>query len=264
MMRYAWTRILYEKRWFVAGWSVIYSVITTLILMFYPSFGQNGGFAQVAQTLPTQLQGFVGDPAAFSTLEGFITTQVYDIRMSLLLIVAATALALSLTVSEEGNGDTRTILATPMSRDRLAFEKLLAATMILAFLNLVSTAGVYAGIAALGETAPHIFIWQLYALSVLFAVVMFCIPFAIGLSSGSRALTMSLSLTIAIGGYLLSTFARAVDWLEAWEPLSLIYYYDTAGLREGSFINLDIWVLGCVALFSIAIGIVLFRRRDIA
>ena len=223
MMRYVWTRILYEKRWFVAGWSVIYGVITTLILMFYPSFGQNGGFDQVAQTLPEQLQGFIGDPNAFSTLEGFITTQVYDIRMSLFLIIVATVLALSLTVRDEEDGDTRTVLATPTSRVRLASEKLSAAIAILAFLNLVSTIGVYIGIAALGETAPHALLWQLYALSVLFAVVMFCIPFAIGLASGSRALTMAISLTIAIGGYLLSTFARAVDWLEAWEPLSLIY-----------------------------------------
>lgn len=263
-MRLLLSRVLYEKRWFIAGWSLVYGVMSALILMFYPSFSQDGGFEQVAKSLPEQLQGFLGDASTFSSLEGFITSQVYDVRMSLFLIIMTIMLAISLSVREEEDGELRTLLATPLSRVRVALEKFGAAVLIIALLNLVATAGVYVGITALGEQAPHSLLWQLYVLSVVFGVVSFSIPYSLGLATGNRSITLLVSLLIAIGGYIVTTFARAVDWLEPWEPVSLIYYYDTAGLREGDFASLNGWVLGAVLVVTITTGMLLFRRRDIA
>lgn len=263
-MKWLLTRTLYEKRWFVVGWSLVYGVMSALILMFYPSFNQGGGFEQVARTLPEQLQGFIGDPSAFSSLEGFITAQVYDVRMSLFLIIMTIVLALGLTVREEEDGDLRTLLSGPLGRTRVVAEKLTAAVLIISLLNLVATVGIYIGIAALGEVAPHALLWQLYGLSVFFGIAAFSIPYAIGIATGSRALTMAISLTVAIGGYLLTTFARAVDWLEPWEPFSLIFYYDTAGVRQGDVSAVTFWVLGLVILASLMVGLSAFRRRDIA
>ena len=263
MMWYVVSRALYEKRWFMAGWALAYGVMSTLILMFFPSFSESGGFDTVAATLPQQLQGFIGDPRTFSSLDGFIVTQVYDIRMSLLLIIMTIVLAVGLTVREEEAGDLRALLATPIGRVRLSIEKLLAASIIIGVLCLASTVGVYIGIAALGESAPHVLLWQAYALSVLFGAAVFSVPFAIGLATGKRSVTLAISLTLAIGGYLLSTFARAVDWLTPWEPLSVIYYYDTAPLRDHSFAMWNVWALAGFILCLITVGVLLFRQRDI-
>ena len=143
-------------------------------------------------------------------------------------------------------------------------EKFLAAVIIIIILNLVSIAGVYVGILSLGETAPHALLWQLFGLTCLFATVAFSIPYSIGLASGSRGLTMFVGLVVALGSYLLSTFARSVEWLKEWDFLSLIHYYDTAGVREGTFSSGNLWVYGLLIVISLGMAVVLFRRRDIA
>lgn len=257
-------RTLYEKRWFLAGWSLAFGVVSTLVMMFYPSFSQEGGFGTAAKSLPSQLQGLVGDPDVFRTIDGFIALQVFDMRMSLLMIIMTLVLATSLTVREEESGDLRTTMMTSLSRSRIAIEKCIAAVIVIILLNLVAICGVYVGLIALGETAPHALLWQLFGLTCLFATAAFSIPYSIGLASGSRGLTMFVGLVIALGSYLLSTFARSVEWLERWDFLSLIHYYDTAGLREGTFSMVNIWVYSILIILALVGAVILFRRRDIA
>lgn len=263
MMRTLVGRTLYEKRWFLAGWAIVFSVMSTLVLMFYPSFSSGGGFDEVAKSLPSQLQGFIGDPSVFQTINGFVTSQVYDVRMSLLIIIMALVLATGLTVKEEENGDLRTTLSTSLGRTRLSLEKAIAASIIIVLLNLITTGGIYVGIAALGETLSHELLWKLFGLSCLFGITAFTIPYGIALATGRRSITMFIGLFVAIGSYVLTTFARSVDWLQDWDKLSLVHYYDTAGLRTNDFDLLNIIVLLAIATVMLTIGIFFFRRRDI-
>lgn len=264
MMRTLFGRTMYEKRWFIAGWSLVFGVMSTLVLMFYPSFSENGGFDEVAKTLPSQLQGLIGDPSVFATLDGFIASQIYDVRMSLMIIIMSLVLAMSLTIREEENGDLRTTTMTSLSRSRVVIEKFVAAVLIIVILNLVTTAGIYIGIVSLSETAHHALIWQLFALSCLFGVTAFTIPYSVALATGRRAITLSVGLVIAVGSYILTTFARSVDWLQSWDKLSLMHYYDTASVREGSFDRVDILVLCLIAIIAIIVAVAAFRSRDIA
>jgi ABC-2 type transport system permease protein len=264
MMGTLFGRTVYEKRWFIIGWSLVFGVTSTLVLMFYPSFSQGGGFDEVTKTLPEQLQGLVGDPSVFATLEGFISSQVYDVRMSLMMIIMTLVLATGLTVREEENGDLRTMMMTSLSRSRVVLEKFAAALCVIVILNLVATAGIYIGIVSLGETAPHALIWQLFALTCLFGATAFSIPYAVALATGRRAITMVVGLLVAIGSYMLTTFARSVDWLESWDKLSLMHYFNTASVREGSFDTIDALVLFLILVIAMITAIAAFRSRDIA
>lgn len=264
MMHSLLTRTLYEKRWFITGWSAVFGVMSTIVLMFYPSFSDSGGFAEVAKTMPSQLRGLIGDPDIFSTIEGFIALQVYDVRMSLLLIISMLILATSLTVREEESGDLRTTLATRLGRTRLVAEKFIASTIIVLILNIAAVTGIYVGLTSLNETMPHELIWKLFALSCLFGVTAFSIPFSVALATGKRAVTMFVGLFVAIGSYILTTFARSVDWLNDWEKFSLMHYYDTGSIRHGSFDSVDAVVLGLIIVTALVIATAVFRTRDVA
>lgn len=264
MMKTLFGRTIYEKRWFLAGWSLAFSVMTVLILMFYPSFSDGGGFDEVAKSLPSQLQGFIGDPDVFKTVSGYIASQVYDVRMSLMLIIMTLVLATGLTVKEEENGDLRTTTMTSLSRTRIVLEKFAAAVCIIIGLNLITSLSIYIGLISLGETSPHQLIWQLFALSCLFGATAFAIPYSIALATGKRSITMVIGLIVAIGSYILSTFARSVDWLKNWDKVSLIHYFNTASVREGSFNGTDALMLLLIGFTLLALAIVAFRSRDIA
>lgn len=264
MMRSLYLRTLYDRRWFVAGWSAVFIVMTTLILTFYPSFSDTEGFGNIAGKLPDQLKGFIGDPSVFRTLDGFITSQIYDIRMPLLIIIMSLVLAVSLTVRDEENGDLRTLLTSSLSRERLVLEKLAAGATIIIALNLVAVIGTYVGVTMLSETIPHGLIWRLFVLSSLFGVAAFSIPYGIGAASGKRSLTMLIGLVVAVGSYLMTTFSKAVEWLKDYEWLSLMHHYHTNTVRNGSFERSDVWVLSAVIIVMVGVALVLFRRRDVA
>jgi ABC-2 type transport system permease protein len=264
MMRSLITRTLYEKRWFIVGWGITFAITTGLVLMFYPSFSQGGGFDEVATTLPDELKGFIGDPNTFKTLDGFIASQLYDIRMPLILMIMTLVLASSLTLREEENGDTRTLLSTHLSRTRLVLDKFVSAGIIVVIVNLFAVAGTYVGAVALGENLPHLLIWQLFTLSTLFGIASFSIPFGIASATNKRGLTMFVGLLVAIGSYILTTFARAVDWLKDWDRLSLMHYYHTDAIRQGSFDRSDLWVLLSITMVMVLFAIIMFRRRDVA
>jgi ABC-2 type transport system permease protein len=263
MMRTLFGRTLYEKRWFIAGWALTYALMSALVMFFYPSFSAEGSFDKIVSSMPEELRGFIGDPSVFRTVQGYITSQVYDVRMSLIIIIAALVLATGLTVKEEETGDLRTTLSTSLSRNRIVLEKFLAAGFILAVLNLCATAGIYIALASLAETMPHMLIWQCFGLSCLFSLTTFSIPFAIALATGKRGITMVVGLFVAIGSYILTTFARSVDWLKNWDALSLIHYFDTDGLRTGDFGRWNIWVLCLITIAALLFGIVRFRKRDV-
>lgn len=263
MMHSLLGRTLYEKRWFLAGWSLVFGVMSTLVIMFYPSFSQGGGFDEVAKTLPSQFQGFIGDPSVFRTIDGFIASQIYDIRLSLMISIMSLVLAVSIMTREEENGNLRTLLTTPLSRTRIALEKFVAALVIIMTLNMVTIAGIYIGTFSIGETASHMLLLKLYAVSCLFGITAFSIPYAIALATSRRVTVISVGLCIAIGGYVLATFSRPVAWLKGWDYLSLMHYFDTNGLRTHTYNQLNSWTLGVICVAVLIIGIMVFRKRDI-
>ena len=264
MMRTLLTRTLYEKRWFLVGWSVVFAVMTTLVLMFYPSCSEGPAIDELTKTMPQQLRGLIGDPDQYKSIEGFIATQIYDIRMPLLIMIMGLVLSIGLTVREEESGELRTLSSVKLSRVRVLTEKWLAGSLIVVALNLVAAAGTYVGVLALGEPLPHELIWRLMALSCIFGIVAFSIPFSIGIGTGNRAAAMFIGLVVTIGSFLLTTFAKAVDWLKDWEVLSLVHYYDTQSLKNGDFSQTDISVLLIVLVAVLSFAIIRFRSRDIS
>ena len=82
--------------------------------------------------------------------------------------------------------------------------------------------------------------------------------------SGRRAPTMFVGLVVTIGSFLLTTFAKAVDWLRDWERLSLVHYYDTSIILDKKFDIADLWILLSVTVIMLGLAILAFRNRDIA
>ena len=164
MMRSLISRTLFERRWFITGWSLVFAVMTALVVIFYPSFSDSSAIDQLSKTMPQQLQGLIGDPDQYRTLEGFIASQIYDIRMPIMIMIMGLMLALGLTVREEESGELRSLSMLSISRTRILSEKWLAALLIIAALNLVAVAGTYVGVVSLGEDIPHELIWRLMAL----------------------------------------------------------------------------------------------------
>lgn len=263
MMWSLYARILYDKRWFILGWSAAIGGMVALVVAFFPSFSSGDTYEALFSSIPEQMKGLVGDADSFNKLPNYIATQLYDIRVPIFMMIMALVLAQGLSVALEERGDLRTILTLPLSRGRILLETWLSGVTIVGLVSVVCALATYLGVIIIGEELPHQLIWRLCALSALSGVVAFSLPLAAGFATGKRAATLTIGLIVTVGSFILSSFAPTVEWLESSEVFSLLYYYDTAALLDGEFNIRDLLVLTAVTLVSAVLGWIFFRRRDV-
>lgn len=263
MMRSLFGKILYDKRWFVMGWSIGLAVMIYFVVLVFPSF-RDTSFDELAKNLPSQLQGLVGDTSTFNTLSGYIGTQLYDIRIPLFIMVLTIILALSLTVREEEKGTMRTLLATSLGRIRIVFESWAAMIFIMTIVSVVAMAATLAGIWSIGETVSILYILKLGFLTAIFGVTVASIPMAVGFATGKRALTTSVAVTVTIGSFLLSSFAMSIEALKAWEVLSLLYYFDAGQIATDGLSGQHVFILVGIVVASLLTASFAFSGRDVS
>lgn len=263
MMRTLLLKTLYDKRWFVLGWSVVIIFTVGLTVTFYSSLAGGDAFKELSSSVPAQLKGLVGDEESFSTIQGYVAEQLYNFRIPLMLMIMALILAQGLTVGDEEKGTLRTLLALPLSRTRILWERWIAGVIIFGIITLVAVTTAYLSSVGINETLSFDFVWRIATLSWLFGITAFSLVYAIGTATGSRASTMTAGLIIIMGGFILTTFGGAVDWLKDWQIVSLMHYANTDSILKGSLDRINMWLLVLFAALSLLVAIVLFRRRDV-
>ncbi len=260
MMRSIFLRTLYDKRWFILGWSLAMSATAGLMVAMYPAFKE--GMEEIIATMPAQFQGLAGDASSFGSMETYLASQLFDIRVPLLLMIAAAVMAVGLTVTPEEKGHLRTILSGRFSRTSLYIQTWYAALMmviaIVASMALVTILSVL----AIGDPVPWRTLLTLGIMTVAFIMMTFTIVYALGAATGSRMLTLGIGLMIIIASFILDIGA-AVDWLDSVQVLSLLSYFDAAMVPADGVDIVDQLVVLSITLVSFVIGLVLFRRRDI-
>lgn len=263
MMRSLLGKTLYDKRWFIVGWSAVMFFMVFLVVVFFPSLSKSGAFDQLAGTVPEQFKALIGDAESFRTLKGYIATQLYDIRVPLLLMILALVLAQGLAGGEEEKGVLRTLLTTPLSRGRILWERWVAGVIIIGVTVVAAVIGTYIGALIINESVPGDMVWRLAVMSWLFGVSAFSITYAVGSAWGKRGVMMAVGLTVTFGSFIISSFAKSVDWLESFKYASLLNYYDTTSIKDGSFNIGDIWILLSLTVIFMLLAQLLFRRRDV-
>lgn len=265
MMRSVFTKTLYDKRYFVLGWSVGMLAISMVMVSFFPAMRPEGGFDALLANMPAAFEGLIGNLADLRNFDTYIASQLFDIRVPLLAGIMAIILALGLSTREEEDGELRTLLSLPISRTKLFVEKWLAMVLIMAVTVAALVAGVYAVMPFIddAEIASSVAL-QLALMTWLVMIVFGSVTYAAGMATGRRAIANLVGITVIIGSFLLSTFAAAVDWLQNFESLSLLHYFPAADIVRDGVNPLDVSVLGGVTLLSLLVAWLVFRRRDIA
>lgn len=266
MMRSLLHKTLYDKRWFILGWSLGMAAMCWFTVIFFPALQEGDTLSTLTEELPESLgafKGLIGDQDAFRTIGGYVSTQLYDIRLSIFMMVTSLMLALSLGSADEERGRLRTLLASPMSRSRIILEHWLASSLALTVIILATLFGVLVGIVGIGEDIPWKLLMQLTLMSILFTIASFTITYAVAIGTGKRALATLVGVLLATTGFVLSTFGPIVGWLKDWQPLSLLYYFSPKTILNDGINWWHVAVLiSLIALFYLG-AVIFFRRRDV-
>ncbi len=256
---------MYDKRIFIIAWSIGLAFFAYLMLLFFPAF-KDSGLDQLLATLPPELKalkGMIGDISALSTPSGYLAGQFFDIRMPMFISVFSVILAVGLSVKDEEEGYIRTLLALPLSRIKLLFGKLIAIVVICVATTIATVSGLYLGALSVNVNLDWTVVSNLSLVMLLLSICMTTLVYCIGLSTGKRGITMGLGILVGAGSFLLTTFAKSVDWLQPYEKVSLFHYFPAVDIVKNGISIWDVVVLVGITILSILLTIILFRRRDV-
>ena len=264
-MRTIYTKTLYDRRSFILGWTFGLGVLAALMTSFYPAMHQQGALDQLVQQMPPALQGLVGNLGNLAHFDTYIASQLFDIRLPLIAGIMSIILALGLSTREEEDGELRTLLALPISRSKLLFQKWLALVTIMIVTALGLVAGMYAVLPFIDTASiERQAVARLMLMTLLIMVSYGTVTFAAGMASGRRAVASFVGVLVIIGSFILSTFGQSVDWLQDYEKFSLLHYFPAVDIVKSAIEVRDVIVLSSVIVITLVIAWTAFRHRDIA
>ena len=262
-MRNLFTKTLRDKRAFIIGWGLGLAFTGYLMTIFFPSFHQDNGLDQLIKSLPPAFQGLVGSLDNLKELPTYLGSQLFNVRIPIFLSILTIILSVGLTVGEEEKGQLRTLASLPISRRSILLNKWLAIVFICIIATLGTIGGILIGLLTIHESLDIMVLVRLGGVMTLLAIALATMIFGVGLASGKKGLTTAVGVLVALGSFLLTTFASAVDWLQPYEKLSILHYFPAPDIAKGTVDPLNIVVYASITVVFLVIALMFFRRRDL-
>jgi ABC-2 type transport system permease protein len=219
----------------------------------------------IVDSVPPIMQGLAGKPVNVETLGGYIQYKYGGFFP--LVIGLWSILALSGTLAgETRSGTLDVLLAAPISRRRIAIQKVLGHVLMLAVaMLLIGGATALAGISFAKLAGDEIPVGAAFGYALwlgLMALVAGSVAFALAPFVG-RGSAAGLAGAIMLAGYLLNGYQAAIPELA---PFANLSWFSWTGNHIPLAGRYDWTSLGLVALLTVAllaIGVEAFVRRDI-
>jgi ABC-2 type transport system permease protein len=265
MLRNVWLKSLRDLRRSFLWWSVGLVGLVAMIVAVYPSVRDNPGLNKLVQDYPEALKAFIafGGEVDYVSAAGYLGSELFSFMVPLLFLFAIVGRAASTLAGEEEAGTLELLLANPVSRRRLALEKLgalvaeavgLAAVLCLALLAGTRAAGMEISAAHLAAAATA---------TLLLALAFGAIAYLVGAATGHRGRAIAVTSALAVAAYLVNALAPLVDALEPFRKASPFYHYAASDpLRSGLSVG-HAGVLLAIAVVAAAASPLLFERRDL-
>jgi ABC-2 type transport system permease protein len=261
MLRNVFLKTLRDQRTAVLAWGISLAAMAYLVLLFFPAIRTMDEFNDLLEQMP-QLAGFLGDVASFTTIEGYVTSQM----LAFLPVILAFYVILASTANISGEIETGTIyylLAHPVPRWRVALEKFAAIALCVLIICLLMAVGLWLGALTIGESVP-IANWILASLHVVPITLFYgSVAFVLACALRGRGIAIGVAAGLAVGGYILSGLAPLVPELNRYREWTIYYLFTSSKPLNGQIYWEYVAVLLAVTAALVALGVYFFTRRDL-
>ena len=233
---------------------------------FYPIVAENKGqFEALLEAYPEELLAIMGvaeqenlfDPVGFIQVEalGWIVPLVFAIYGA---VQGARAVA-----GEEEDGTIDLVMATPLTRSGLVWQKLAALVLAETVLGAALFLSIALDTLLFDLDIPLGNVVAAALMAVLLGVFFGSLALAVGAATGLRGLSVGVVSFVAAVSYLVNSLGSLVEGMKALQPISPFYYYDSSNsLRNGLDIEHAL-ILAGLALLLLGVALVAVRARDL-
>jgi len=198
-----------------------------------------------------------------ATIEGFMALELYWFGWLLVLGVYVTYSAASTIAGDIDDGTMDTLLAAPVSRWHVLFEKFLALLTPILVVNVVVLVVVYAGTRFVGEPIAAVDLVAVHGLSIPYLLFWGAFGMVASVLAPHRQIAEGIAAGSLVATFLVETVADGtdIDWLGLLSPTR--YYDPVAILTASEYDYAGAGVLLVAAAVLLVASGVLFARRDI-
>lgn len=258
-----WT--LWQRRFSTVWWSVGVAAFIFVNMILYPSFRDDAEELQKSfENLPDSAVQLFGGSTDFFSPVGFLNSQIYFMMLPLLLGILAIGLGSSLLAREEHGKTIESLLARPISRGRLLAAKAIAGSLILAFVALVGLAVTIVCAKLVDLNVPYKDLALVTLSCLLLTLSWGAIAYLLTATGRARGASLGIASLIALGGYLVSSLAGTVDWLNGPAKLFPFDYYKSEAILRGHMDWSNLLIFAAIIASCGLISWLTFRRRDLS
>jgi ABC-2 type transport system permease protein len=260
MLKSIFSKTLYEKRWGLLWWFLAMFLMTLFVMSVFPTFKDT--FGQQLNNVPDSLKNILGQASDYQRIEGFIELQVF-LQMIFLTIIYGVVLFTGLLAGDEGEGTLQTLLAQPVSRSRVYWQKLAAGAILLWIVTFGLFVGVAAGAPLVHESVNWLRLLEGTGMVWLVTLVYSLLGYLIGAVTGKRGISGALAGIFAFVTYLVNSLVGAVPALKLANNFSPIKYLSNPRVMDHGLNVRNVSLMLAAALVAVVIGWWAFRKRDI-
>jgi len=257
-------KTLLDDRRALVWWGAGLALLVAMMVSLYPSIHDNPGLTKLVQDLPKAAKGLLsfGGEFDYSTPAGYLGRELFSFTVPLLFLIVGITSGARAIAGEEEVGTLDLLLSLPLSRRRLALDKLGALALELFGLAFVLWLALVAGARGAGM---HIAVWNLASATLaalLLGLAFAGVAFLLGAAGLRRAAAAGAAGALAVAAYFVNGLTPLVSWLAPLQKTSPFYWYSAGdALRTGLDAHLSL-LLVLFALASAA-SLAAFDRRDV-
>lgn len=237
-----------------------------LFIWIYPSFAGSQALNNLLRQMPQGLMKVLGYTVGITHIGDFLGGEFYSLLYLIIMSIYTIFVATKLVAHLVDNGSMAYLLASPVSRTKVAITQAVVLISGVLVIGLVSTLGALLGVHLFVHHPGmnNMYLVQMNIVGVLlFCVVAgYCFLFSCLVRDERTALGLSALLTILFYGvHTVGDLSTKFAWLN---HLTLFNVFDPQELihGQGHFIVDSVWLLvATIVLFGVAI--VVFRKRQL-
>ncbi|MBL1079882.1 ABC transporter permease subunit [Nocardia sp. 2] len=252
------TQTLKEQRRGLIGWSVGLAVVPLMYLPSYQSLKEQGSLNIKQNDMYTAM-----GMSDFGSAAGYLHSTIFAMMGLLLMVIFAVTMG-GRTAAQEDSGTLDLLLAQPISRSALLWQRFAALAVQIGIVTTVLGLSVIAGARAGKIEVPAGNIVAATAGLGLLGLAVGALTLLVGAVTGKRALTLGFAALLVVGGYLANSLGALIDgatWLRKLSPFH--YAIGDSPLMNGWNAG-NLAVLAVLAAAAAGLALTVFNRRELA
>ena len=237
-----------------------------LLIWLFPSMTSAKGLNEFIEAMPDSLKKIVGMESPIQNVIDFLAGEYYSMLFIIILTIFSVTVATRLISRHVDKGAMAYLLATPVSRVKIAVTQAVVLVLGLTIIVFVTyIAGVLGAEWFLQDNNLNkelFFKMNLVGGLVFLVVCAYSFLFSCVCNDERKAMSISASITILF--YLLDMVGKLSDKLEWMRHISLFTLFRPEEIVAGTY---NIWPVSigllCGALVLFAVGIFMFKKRDL-